>query len=1527
MNLKYLLIGLFASVIIGCGCAAAIPFSGEIVQVTGNQTGDIVWNGSNFGGFCYNLSGDACTGTETLTIGAGALEGPDIDRFIDVGNLTYTTSPIWQEYELHKNLGLTVESDHHEGDSGYWVEFWEGKRYVAIDKRAYKLTKPLVEFDYTDIKTLTAGEEWDVGGGFTLNAMQIDLEGEKVWFCLYKNGKEIDNEVINAGDPNLQDRVYTCTEDVESADDVPIFSCYVSAVFRGTCSNVVQIEYVFLIDDDVTRFHTGNEYGSMKVATASSSGIVLKNNATINLTPNTTAPVMGNLSFKATDNTSTIEFYPHLIRDELPMLSGGGGFVLDDCWIDQPWNLFEGYSIAAKDVSFKGNKARITLLKNGVVVDERILTEEQRAPVDSDCRYSYVQNGTEIINASLKVVFRGNDSNVVELAEVCQRSEVDGSILINNESHLFKSADPAGIPWGIADGYVLTVEDIGLDGDEVWLELSKNGTVVKETILNDNFANASTFTCNTSDNGSINCVVDTVFRGSKAGAVKLVNLSQYSDADGTALPTHESYLYKTSDPEGIPWELVDGYMLTVKDVEEVTRNYWYYQYPGKGDAVWLELFGDGDVLKEDILESGDLFKYSNGLESVDCIVDKVFNGGLADVVKLTNVNQYSNDGTRLIENGTKTYTTLDPTDGDIWECWEGYSLALKDVNLDEDQAWLSLSKNGEVVEDAIIDEDSWFKHHNSTGTLVFSTCVDTVFRGVETCSVQLMHTMQYSEIDGKPVIEPSADSWQLQEGYYLTAQDIYRNDSVWLQLSKNDKLVDEGLFYNNSSFSLQNDTADQTVVFGMVCSDYWDDEYVQLTSITQYHETNGTALATWQSKTLYASRSFNDKKELTVPLRFPTTLTVDDSGGADFNSIETAVDASIPGDTIYVRAGTYVEKVHVYKRLTLEGEGADVVTVTAESASGSVFRVDSDHVNISGFTVTGATDPSGSGIYLSGVDYCNISGNNVSNNFYGICIKHSSDNTLTDNTMSENRYNFGIFGDNLSHYIQNIDTSNTVDEKPIYYWVGRKNAQIPGDAGFVGVVNSTNITVMDMVLANNMQGVLFAYAENSRIENVSTSENEYGIYLSSSSDNTVANNNALNNCYGIYLLSSSDNALLNNDAAHNWRGIYLDFSSGNLLTNNIATSNDYHGIYLNSSNNNTLTGNAANFNYYYFFGSFRGDGITLSHSSNNTLASNTANSNGECNIQLRHSSNNTLYHNNLITNNKWCNVCDWDGANQWDNGAEGNYYSNYRGTDSNGDGISDQPYYIPCRCYSCKSYSIDRYPLMQPWTSPPQKGDLDRDGVITPADAAIALQLAACRECAAGASADLRSTSQAAGITSVPITQITQTSALEMSVTDGACKVVLDARYGDAEAQEAVVTLTLTNTGSGRVNVYQPTLPSPGEGITLTALGIYPITIPCNESVDVLINVRVTGDVAEGTYIRTAHFGDSAATITINVRRLTRYSLDCEIADVSGDGQVTSLDALMILQMAAKDPGAVSAIVIKELMPNPTGIDRGNETL
>jgi len=102
----------------------------------------------------------------------------------------------------------------------------------------------------------------------------------------------------------------------------------------------------------------------------------------------------------------------------------------------------------------------------------------------------------------------------------------------------------------------------------------------------------------------------------------------------------------------------------------------------------------------------------------------------------------------------------------------------------------------------------------------------------------------------------------------------------------------------------------------------------------------------------------------------------------------------------------------------------------------------------------------------------------------------------------------------------------------------------------------------------------------------------------------------------------------------------------------------------------------------------------LKDSSNNMLAGNTANSNNAYGIYislLLYSSNNTLYHNNLIDNTQ--NAYDTR-TNTWDSGTEGNYYSDYTGTDSNGDGIGDNPYPIP------GGSSVDNFPLMSPSFAP-----------------------------------------------------------------------------------------------------------------------------------------------------------------------------------------------------------------------------------
>jgi parallel beta-helix repeat protein len=382
--------------------------------------------------------------------------------------------------------------------------------------------------------------------------------------------------------------------------------------------------------------------------------------------------------------------------------------------------------------------------------------------------------------------------------------------------------------------------------------------------------------------------------------------------------------------------------------------------------------------------------------------------------------------------------------------------------------------------------------------------------------------------------------------------------------------------------------------------------------------------------------------------------------GGTFNAsatpIQGAVNNATSGETICVRDGTYHENVNVNTaNLTIKSQnGTANCVVNASNSSTHVFNVTANYVNISGFTVENATGTNKAGIYLNATSHCNISSNNVASNNYGIFMNSSSNNTLTNNTANSNDY-YGISLDSSSNNTLTNNTANS-NEEGIY---------------------------------------LYSSSNNNTLTNNTASNNYRGILLDSSSNNTLTNNTANSNEEGIYLYSSSNNTLTNNTANSNEEGIYLYSSSNsNTLTNNTASSNDYDGIYLySSSNNNTLTNNTANANNNY--------GIDMGSSSNsNTLTNNTANSNSQRGIHLSSSSNNTIYNNYFAnTNNAWDN-----GNNTWNTTNTtgpnivggpyigGNYWSDYAGNDTDGDGFGETQ--VPYNCTGNITNGGDYLPLI-----------------------------------------------------------------------------------------------------------------------------------------------------------------------------------------------------------------------------------------
>jgi|GEM_PF-1554263 len=111
----------------------------------------------------------------------------------------------------------------------------------------------------------------------------------------------------------------------------------------------------------------------------------------------------------------------------------------------------------------------------------------------------------------------------------------------------------------------------------------------------------------------------------------------------------------------------------------------------------------------------------------------------------------------------------------------------------------------------------------------------------------------------------------------------------------------------------------------------------------------------------------------------------------DYPTIQEGLDATVDGDTVLVRAGTYNEDVTILNRVTLTGE-FPAVTIIHGSGTGSAVNVRRRGVVVSNLTVTGAGDQSlGSGwpagIHIGDADSCLIEFCRVhTSGWYGIFL-------------------------------------------------------------------------------------------------------------------------------------------------------------------------------------------------------------------------------------------------------------------------------------------------------------------------------------------------------------------------------------------------------------------------------------------------------------------------------------------------------------------------------------------------------------
>jgi nitrous oxidase accessory protein len=341
----------------------------------------------------------------------------------------------------------------------------------------------------------------------------------------------------------------------------------------------------------------------------------------------------------------------------------------------------------------------------------------------------------------------------------------------------------------------------------------------------------------------------------------------------------------------------------------------------------------------------------------------------------------------------------------------------------------------------------------------------------------------------------------------------------------------------------------------------------------------------------------------------PAATLVVGGPGSQFQSIQFAIDAANPGDTVQVRPGTYNGNLTLKKQIALEG--IDRPTLRGEGLA-SVITVFADGCTIRGFVI----------------EHC---GADLTREDSGILLK-SSGNTIEDNELRDILYGIYLYS---SH-------GNTLRRNSV-----RGRAELEeGDRGAgLHLWNSPDNIIEDNIISYERDGMYIQSCNGNQIRRNRVSNLRYGLHYMFSDRNVFEDNLFSNNVAGAAIMYSNHIEFRRNAFIHN-RG----FSSFGILFQECTAL---------VAEENFIVDNAT--------------GIFMEALRQTTFRHNTIANNDVALQMFSSSDANVFTENNFVDNLSVLQLIGKKTNTNWAQNGRGNFWSQYEGYDLNEDQRGDVP--------------------------------------------------------------------------------------------------------------------------------------------------------------------------------------------------------------------------------------------------------------